>query len=159
MRLLEHVGSLFFSLIDVDPNGYKFLVRQMAMQPELFHESIEDALREVIQVSGGPKVVACQLWPDKAPDAAHRTLLACLNEDRQERFSPGQLAQLLRIGRSKGCHTAMNFLASDCGYSHPQPIEPEDERARLQREYIEAVNRLSKLQAEINRGPALTRVA
>lgn len=49
--------------------------------PSLFHESLEDALRDVIQASGGPKIVASRLWPDKAPEAARRSLLDCLNED------------------------------------------------------------------------------
>lgn len=41
--------------------------------PKLFHESLEDALREVIHSAGGPKVVACLLWPDKTP----RPRIAC----------------------------------------------------------------------------------
>jgi hypothetical protein len=31
------------------------------------------------------------------------------------------------------------------GYADPQPIEPEDERARLQREYVAAVRTLTAL--------------
>lgn len=123
----------------------------MASQPTLFHDSIEDALRDVIQAAGGPKVVACLLWPDKTPDAAHRLLLACLNEERPERFNPGHLFLLLRIGREKGCHAGMSYLASECGYQPPIPMEPEDEKARLQREYIDAVNRLERIQAGINK--------
>ena len=106
--------------------------------PKLFHECLEDALREVIQAAGGPKVVACLLWPDKTPEAAHRLLLACLNEDRAERLNPGQLVVLLRLGREKGVHAGMSYLSGECGYQ-AKPVEPEDERAMLQRQYIESV--------------------
>lgn len=121
------------------------------MQPNLFHDSVEDALRDVIQACGGPKVVACKLWPDKTPEAAHRLLLACMNEDRPERFNPGHLFLLMKMGRERNCHSAMVYMARECGYDEPKAIEPEDERARLQREYIEAVNRLSRLSADIGK--------
>lgn len=123
--------------------------------PSLFHETVEDAAREVIHAAGGPKVVACQLWPDKAPEAAHRLLLACLNEDRQERLSPGHLLMLMRLGRQRGCHALMGYLAGEAGYK-ADPVEPDDERAQLQRDYIQAVkamdkitDRMSRLTAEI----------
>lgn len=114
------------------------------MQPALFHESIEDALREVINTCGGAKVVAGKLWTDKTPEAAHRLLLACLNEDRPERFSPGHVLLLLRMGRERGCHAGMDYIARDTGYQ-AAPIEPEDERAMLQRAFIES----TKAQAQI----------
>lgn len=116
--------------------------------PSLFHESVEDAAREVIHAAGGPKVVACQLWPDKAPEAAHRLLLACLNEDRQERLSPGHLLMLMRIGRQKGSHALMAHMALESGYQ-ATPIEPEDERAKLQREYIQAVKALDRISGRL----------
>lgn len=65
-------------------------------------------------------------------------LLACLNEERQERLNPGHLVVLLRLGRERGCHAGMAYLAGECGYQ-AAPIEPEDERAQLQRQYIESV--------------------
>lgn len=127
-------------------------------QPALFHDCIEDALREVVQACGGSKVVACKLWPEKTPDAAHRLLLACLNEDRPERLSPEHLILLLRMGRERGCHSAMAYVAGVCGYS-AQPIEPEDERAALQRAFNESVRQQAELVARMERlaGPLLVR--
>jgi hypothetical protein len=55
------------------------------------------------------------------------------------------------MGRERGCHVGMTFLASECGYAPPQPIEPEDERAQLQREYIDAVKLLSVLSMRLER--------
>jgi hypothetical protein len=33
----------------------------------------------------------------------------------------------------------MHFLNVEAGYAPPQPVDPEDERAKLQREAIEAI--------------------
>lgn len=107
-------------------------------QSQLFHESLYDALKEVIQQAGGSKVVASKLWPEKTPDSAHRILLDCLNENRAEKLSPEQVLFLMRIGREVGCHAAINYMTRESGYSDPQPIEPEDEKAKLMREFITA---------------------
>lgn len=107
-------------------------------QDPLFCESLADALKAVIASRGGSKVVACKLWPEKTPDAAHRNLLDALNENRSEKLCPEQVMFLLRLGRDSGCHAAINYLCRECGYTDPHPIEPEDERAKLMREFIEA---------------------
>lgn len=120
-------------------------------QPPLFVESLTDALREIVRACGGFKVVGARLWPEKAPEAASRVLADCLNELRAEKLSPDQVLLLLRMGRERGCHVGMTFLASECGYAPPQPIEPEDERAQLQREYIDAVKLLSVLSMRLER--------
>ncbi|KXA71082.1 hypothetical protein [Bordetella hinzii] len=122
------------------------------MTPQaLFYESLTDALRAIIAAAGGTKAVAGQLWPEKTPDAAHRYLLDCLNEARSEKLSPEQVLWLLTLGRKVGCHAGMNFLAREAGYADPAPIEPEDERARLQREYVEAVKGLNRLADRMER--------
>lgn len=120
-------------------------------QSPLFVESITDALREVVRSCGGPKIVGCQLWPEKTPDAAARTLSDCLNDARPEKLSPDQVLLLARMGRGRGCHAVLAFIAAECGYAPPTPIEPEDERAQLHREYIEATKALVHLAARIDR--------
>jgi hypothetical protein len=105
---------------------------------ELFHETWADALREVIATCGGAKTVAGKLWPEKTPDAAHRLLLDCLNETRPERLDPDRLRLLLKLGREKGCHTGVNWLLRDLGYDDAKVVEPQDQRAALMRDYIEA---------------------
>lgn len=119
-------------------------------QVSLFHESLSDALKEVIQSAGGTKVVANKLWPEKTPDSAHRTLLDCLNENRAEKLSPEQVLFLLRIGREVGCHAAVNYMTRESGYSDPQPIEPEDEKAKLMRDFITAQKAMSHLAEKLS---------
>jgi hypothetical protein len=114
-------------------------------QEALFYESFNDALSAVIQSCGGAKPVACKMWPEKTPDAAHRLLLACLNESRVERLTPDQVLFLLRLGREVGSHAAINYISRESGYADPQPIEPDDEKARLQREFIDAQKNMSQL--------------
>ena len=128
-------------------------------QDALFYESINDALDAVVKACGGAKVVAAKLWPEKTPDAAHRLLLACLNESRVEKLSPEQTLFLLKLGRERNCHAAMNYLARDCGYADPAPTEPEDERARLQREFIEAQKAMQALAGRMERAGLIRSVA
>lgn len=124
-------------------------------QDALFYESLADALRAVVQALGGTKAAGCRLWPEKTPESAHRTLLDCLNEARPEKLSPEQVLYLLSAGRQVGCHAAMNYLAREAGYSDPAPIEPEDQRARLQREFIEAQKAMQALAGRMQRAGML----
>ncbi len=110
------------------------------MQTALFHERFEDALDEVMRCCGGRKKVAIELWGKvKSERDAHNLMDACLNPERRERFSPEQVLYILKRGREVGCHAAMHYLNSEAGYAPAQPIEPEDEIAKLQREFIESV--------------------
>ena len=129
-----------------------------ASQPALFIESLTDALREVVRACGGSKPVGAKLWPEKAPDAAARLLQDCLNDQRSEKLSPDQVLLLIRMGRDRSCHAVMGFLAAECGYAPPVPVEPEDERAALQREYIEATKVLAHLATRIDRIEAMPAV-
>ena len=108
-------------------------------------ESMNDALIELVKALGGSKQVGPRLWPDAAPDAAQRKLLDCLNEDRPHHLTPGQLMLLLRIGRERGHHQAVAFMLADLGYAAPVPIEPRDELAELQRQFVEASRMLQTM--------------
>lgn len=109
----------------------------------LFHESLSEAIKDCINACGGTKQVAAKLWPEKAPEAAHRLLLSCLNEDRPERLTPEQFVLVLRMAREKGCHIGVTYLLRDLGYADPVPVDPQDEFTELQRQFTESV----KLQA------------
>ena len=77
-------------------------------------------------------------------DQAATWVRDCINPTRRERFTPEHVVWLLRAGRQAGVHSAMNFIAADAGYA-AQPIEPEDERDQLRRDYIATV----KMQQQI----------
>lgn len=120
-------------------------------QPALFHESINDALRELVASMGGTKLVGSRLRPELPADHAGRWLNDCLNESRREHLTPEQVMWLLREGRKVGVHSAISWITEDCGYSVPIPVDPEDERAKLQREYIEAAKSMARLADKIER--------
>ena len=119
------------------------------MQMSLIHESLNDALREVVQAAGGNKKVGTMLYPEMPVDHAAGRVRDCLNHERREVFNPEQVLLLLRIGRQYGCHSAMAYLTFECGYSIPVPTEPEDEVVRLQREFVEATKTLGVLASRI----------
>lgn len=114
-------------------------------------ESFNDALVVCVKACGGTKQVGALLWPEKAPDAAQRALLDCLNEDRPAKLSPEQVLLILRLARGKGCHDGMEFIAAELGYAPPVPVEPRDEIAELQRQFIEAVRAQTELAQRIER--------
>ncbi|CAN5859156.1 hypothetical protein BH11PSE13_BH11PSE13_12370 [soil metagenome] len=114
-------------------------------------ESLTDALVECVRACGGSKAVGPVLWPEKTPDAAQRLLLDCLNDDRPAKLSPEQLLLVLRLARQRGHHGGINYIAGDLGYGTPVPIEPRDEIADLQRQYIEAARTMSKMADRIDK--------
>jgi hypothetical protein len=105
-------------------------------QQALFHEDINDALRAAIKSIGGTKEVASKLWPEKTMADAHSYLNDCLNTARPAKLSPEQVLLLLKWAREKGFHGAMQFICSEAGY-RAEPVDPEDERAKLQRQIVD----------------------
>ena len=121
----------------------------MQKQPQLVHESINDALREVIMSAGGYKKVGTMMFPEMAVEHAAGKLRDCLNRDRRERFTPEQFMMIARLGRQVGCHALIAYMSREAGYADPVPVEPEDEVARLQREFIEATAKLGQMASRI----------
>ena len=114
-------------------------------------ESLNDALIACVKALGGSKQVGPLLWPEKAPDAAQRALLDCLNEDRPAKLCPEQLMLVLRLARAKGFHDGMNYIAAELGYGTPVPVEPRDEVAELMRAFNESVAQQASLAARIEK--------
>lgn len=119
-------------------------------QSELFHETFTDALRATVAALGGFKVVGSALWPEKPIEEGARLMADCLNPDRPHRLTPDQLCLVLKMARAKGIHLAMHWLAEDVGYQ-VTPIEPRDEMAELQREFIRAAEQVEKIAKRIER--------
>jgi hypothetical protein len=119
-------------------------------QNSLFHESIYEAMRATVAGLGGAKSVAQTLFPEKGVDDATRYLLDCLNPDRPAELKPERLMLLLKIARAKGIHIAARYIGDDAGYL-VTPIEPEDEMAELQRQFIASVEQNKTLANRIER--------
>jgi hypothetical protein len=120
-------------------------------QLPLIVDDYEEAIRQTAYAMGF-KDVAHALRPDLKVDAAARWLSDCCNPDRERyELSLGQLGQLRRMARQAGVHILAVFEARDAGYADPKPIEPEDERAAIQREFVVHSKALQELAARIDR--------
>lgn len=109
----------------------------MNQQP-LFCDDFFEALKTIGQAFGGSKKMGAFLWPDKPIDKASELWANCLNRARPEKLDPEQVLLVLKIGRQIGCHAGIQFISEHCGYKY-EPVEPEDEKAKLQRLYIQSV--------------------
>jgi hypothetical protein len=110
----------------------------------MFLESVEDAFKEAVRCMGGAKTVGVKMRPEKLATDAGRWLSDCLNPDTRDKLSLEQAMWILREARKIGCHSAINFICGDSGYDSPRPIEPENEQAKLMREFIEATKQQSR---------------
>lgn len=108
-------------------------------------DSLPDALSDVVKALGGAKAAGALLWPEKEPVDAGKLLRHCLDPDRPEKLSLEQVVLLLKLGRERRCHSAAAWLLQAAGYREPVPVEPEDERATLQREFVEAARGMERI--------------
>lgn len=109
-----------------------------------FIESINDALGAAVRALGGPKAVGAMLKPEKTIHDAAGWVTDCLNPDRAAEFHPAHVMFILREAKRVGFHGAMNYVCTDAEYGNPAPVEPEDEKAQLMREFIEATRQQTK---------------
>lgn len=123
-------------------------------QQTLFHEDINDALRSAVKACGGTKAVAVRLWPEKTVGDAQSYLNDCLNSARAAKLGQEQVMLLLKWAKRAGYHDAIKYICAECEYTAPEPIDPEDEKARLQREVLEAVNDLRTLLPKLEQAQA-----
>lgn len=117
----------------------------------LFFEDWRDAMRYVVQVLGGAKVVGAALRPEIKPDHAGRWLMDCLNADRRELLSPDYLLQLLRMARKAGVHAGMKFVAGESGYEMPRPLNLAQEKAALMSDAGALMESLDKITRRLER--------
>lgn len=116
----------------------------------LFYDDEFDALAQTIANSKrGFKECAGFLFPHLKPESQYARLKACLNPDKDERLTFGQIVALCKYC---DCYDALYFMADELSHNRPVKRDPEDEKARLQREYIEAVGTLKRLTERMDGG-------
>lgn len=124
---------------------------QAFAQLNLVHEDVYDLLKSLVNSLGGPKLVGSRLYPQKDVDAARRYLLDCLNPERDHDLGVEGFLTLLRWAREKGIHFAINWVCDDLGYGNPPPMDPEDQRAELQRQFIACTERMEQLARKLGK--------
>lgn len=120
-------------------------------QNTLFHEDIYDALNTDIMACGGKKVVGNALRPKLAVNAAGEWVANCLNRTRAEKFDAEDILFIKTLAKQAGSFATYFFEADQIGMTHALPIEPEDEKARLQREFINAVGALKSIETRLGK--------
>lgn len=100
--------------------------------------SINAMLIEVVREGGWRKQGRGAAAPEKPVLDAQKLLLNCLNDDRPEKLSPDQAFFIENLAKRAGSHVAIEFRCRAMSYTIPTPIQPRDEAAQLQREFIEA---------------------
>ena len=73
----------------------------------------------------------------------------CLNSSRAEKLDGEQIIVLLRFGHDCGCHAGVWYISKGAGYSEPDPIEPDDEKAELMRQFVAVGKSLQSITARI----------
>lgn len=118
-------------------------------QDKLFYESALQAVEIAIAESAFTyKQVASHLWPAKKPDTAYARLKACLNDDKDEKFS---FEEIIEICKHIDRYDPLYFFADECSHSRGEPCAPEDEAANLQREFIASAKRMENIAARIEK--------
>lgn len=120
-------------------------------QPQLFHETFSEALEDCVRALGGNKAVGSTLWPEKSIDDARRSLLDALNPERAQKLSPEQTLLIVSEAAKRGCLAGVAYVTRACRCADPQPIEPENERAALQRQFVEQSKAMQQLFARMDR--------
>lgn len=126
-------------------------------QEPLFLEDVNEAIKALVQALGGPKKVGLLLRPELTLDGASTWLRDCMNPDRRERLSPEQLILLMKLGRQANCNVLAAFLMGEAGYQEPHPLEPVDEYAELQREFIKYAKAQEAIAARLERAAEAVR--
>lgn len=121
----------------------------MEEQLPLIVEDYNEAIQATVMALGGFKRVGAELWPDLSADAAGRRLSDCCNDSRREILSPSLLGLIRRIARMKGIHILAAFEMRQAGYADPVPQEPEDQRAALQRTFIECTKTMQGIASRL----------
>ena len=108
----------------------------------LFYDDEFDALSQTIVNSERSfKECAAHLFPHLKPESQYARLKNCLNPEKDERLSFGQIVALCRFC---SCFDALYFMADELQHARPVRKAPDDERNELMREVVGAAKTLDR---------------
>jgi hypothetical protein len=124
-------------------------------QLDLVHDDVWAALRGLVSACGGSKKVGELIWPAKGTEGAAKWLDDCLNADRSAKLCLDEFFHLLRIGRERGFHAAKHYVDDVTFYERSAPSNPADRKAKLQEQFIAAINKATSMKAGIDECEAM----
>lgn len=112
-----------------------------SQQSKLFFEDEFEALNLMVSNSQKtPKQLASYLFPHLKPDSAYARLKACFNPEKDERLTFGQIIAAMKFCQ---CYEPLMFACDETLHGRPARVEPQDEKAELQRQFIQTTKLLS----------------
>ncbi|MER2537657.1 MAG: hypothetical protein ABTQ26_00295 [Azonexus sp.] len=104
------------------------------MQAKLFYDDEYEALNLMVSNSTkSAKELAVFLFPHLKMDSAYARLKSCLNPERDERLTFGQIIAAMKFCE---CYDPLAFACDETMHARPERKAPEDEEVRL----VEAIN-------------------
>lgn len=115
--------------------------------PKLFYDDEFDALAQTIANSDKPfKACAAFLFPHLKPESQYARLKACLNPEKDERLTFGQIIALCDFCKT---YDALHFMADELNHERGGIKNPADELAELQRDFVKGAKLLEHVAARI----------
>lgn len=116
---------------------------------KLFYEDEYEALNMMISNSGkSSKELAGYLFPHMKPDSAYARLKACLNPEKDERLTFGQIIAAMNFC---GQYDPLMYACDETLHARPDRKAPDDEKVRLMESIKDAATvmkqALSKLES------------
>lgn len=104
------------------------------MQAKLFYEDEFEALNLMVSNSQKtPKELACYLFPHLKAESAYARLKACLNSEKDERLTFGQIIAAMKFCE---CYDPLMYACDETLHARPDRKAPQDDEVRL----VEAIN-------------------
>lgn len=96
---------------------------------KLFYDDEFDALNQMVAHSEkSAKDLAVFLFPHLKMESAYARLKACLNPEKDERLTFGQIIAAMNFC---GTFDPLMYACAETSHSRPEPVAAEDETARL----------------------------
>jgi hypothetical protein len=71
-----------------------------------------------------------------------------VDQHKDEKLDLEEVIAIARLAKDRGNHALMQYLGSELGY-RVEAVEPEDQHATLQREFINAVELVAKINKQM----------
>jgi hypothetical protein len=104
------------------------------MQTKLFYEDEYEALNLMVSNSQkSAKELAAYLFPHLKLDSAYARLKACLNPEKDERLTFGQIIAAMKFCE---CYDPLMYACDETLHARPDRKAPQDEEVKL----VQAIN-------------------